>query len=494
MENFANLFSSAWSILLVVIFFGGSIFVHELGHFLAARRRGLKVDRFSIGFGPKIFAWKGKDGVEYRLSWLPLGGYVSLPQLADMRAIEGTPSAETKRLPEPSYSTKVIVFAAGAVFNVIFAVTLAFILWGVGIPTSSEQTSTTIGYIAPEIPGENEKLVTSPAVEAGLKIGDKIVAIDGRQMHAWNDITESLVIGSGRTNDQKRLAVFTIERDGKTQDIQVHPQLSGTEQTRKIGIGPAYELIVESVKTETPAAIAGFQKQDRIVSFNGVTILNAQVYFDYLIKNRAAPVAVVIKRGEATQTLTLPAHSDAEVKLAATSKEKDTVFSDIGLSLTTDLTTTYPNPFRQIADNATRLFRTFSSLVNRHSDVGISKLSGPAGIARVYYMAAQSDFRYVLWFTIVVNVNLALMNLLPIPVLDGGHILFATIARLRGRALPYEFIATTQSVFMVLLFSMILYVSFFDVRRWTRDSAAERPKQSEPAKATEPTPTPTPAK
>src|SRR3954468_24930531 len=96
-----TLLSNVWSIFLVVIFFGGSIFVHELGHFLAARRRGLKVDRFSIGFGPKIFAWKGKDGVEYRLSWLPLGGYVSLPQLADMRAIEGTPSADVKRLPEP---------------------------------------------------------------------------------------------------------------------------------------------------------------------------------------------------------------------------------------------------------------------------------------------------------------------------------------------------------------------------------------------------------
>jgi len=80
--------SNLWSVLLIAVFFGGSIFVHELGHFLAARRRGVVVERFSIGFGPKIFSWKGKDGVEYRLSWLPLGGYVSLPQLADMRGRE----------------------------------------------------------------------------------------------------------------------------------------------------------------------------------------------------------------------------------------------------------------------------------------------------------------------------------------------------------------------------------------------------------------------
>jgi regulator of sigma E protease len=97
-------------------------------------------------------------------------------------------------------------------------------------------------------------------------------------------------------------------------------------------------------------------------------------------------------------------------------------------------------------------------------------------------MAAQADIRYVLWFTILVNVNLAIFNLLPIPVLDGGHMLFATIGKLRGRALPPEFIATTQSVFMVILFSMMIYVSFFDVRRWSRDAASDRPKPA----ATEP--------
>src|SRR3954467_7754653 len=117
--------------------------------------------------------------------------------------------------------------------------------------------------------------------------------------------------------------------------------------------------------------------------------------------------------------------------------------------------------------------RTFVSLIHPHSDIGISKLSGPIGIGKIYWDASEAGIRYVLWFTILVNVNLAVFNLLPIPVLDGGHMLFATIGRLRGRPLPANFVATAHSVFLVLLFSMVIYVSVFDVRRKVRDVQAE---------------------
>ena len=151
----------------------------------------------------------------------------------------------------------------------------------------------------------------------------------------------------------------------------------------------------------------------------------------------------------------------------------------------------YPDPFSQIADNAVMTFRVLAGLLNPQSDLGVSKLSGPVGIVRIFHATAQSDFRLVLWFTILVNVNLAIFNLLPIPVLDGGHMLFATIGRLRGRALPASFIMTTQSVFIVLLFSLILYVSFFDVRRLVRDARSERVETQQPAApAAKPAPAP----
>lgn len=129
MGEFADIFSNTWAFALVMLFFGGSIFVHELGHFLAARMRGLKILRFSIGFGPKLFSAKGRDGCEYIISLLPFGGYVALPQLADMGALEGGKGGETEKLPKASCADKIIVSAAGAFFNLLFAAALAAIVW-----------------------------------------------------------------------------------------------------------------------------------------------------------------------------------------------------------------------------------------------------------------------------------------------------------------------------------------------------------------------------
>src|SRR5262249_46329603 len=136
-------------------------------------------------------------------------------------------------------------------------------------------------------------------------------------------------------------------------------------------------------------------------------------------------------------------------------------------------------------------FRVLGSLLHPNSDIKASDLSGPLGIGRIFWTASEAGFRYVMWIAILVNVNLAIFNLLPFPVLDGGQMLFATIGRLRGRALPINFVATTQGLFMILLLSMVLYVTIFgDIRRWVRDSkadaqardAADKQKQTAPAK------------
>ncbi len=481
MDLLPTLFSNLWSVLLIVIFFGGSIFVHELGHFLAARRRGMVVERFSIGFGPKIFSWRGKDGVEYRLSWLPLGGYVALPQLADMRGIEGESTTDIQKLPPPSYTTKMIVSVAGAVCNVIFAFVLACIVWGVGLPTTSDQTTTRIGYIVPEIKLADGTKITSPAVEAGLRIGDTLRSIDGHQVKNWQDIMQYLLTGSDHATDGRREAILTVERDGKMIDVTVYPRLSGDEKIRKVGISPAYELIVQEIDPKGLGAVAGLKFNDRIMALDGTAVLNVQTYIDVLSKTPATTVSARVKRGDSFVELTIPAR--AALKDAA----------DLGLAITTDSSLIYPSPFAQIGDDISKTYNTFLSLLNPHSDIGLSKLSGPVGIVRVFHMASQADIRLVLWFTILINVNLAIFNLLPIPVLDGGHMLFATISRLRGRSLPPQFIATTQSVFMVLLFSMMIYVSYFDSRRWIRDDRAEKAETAAPSQTATP-PATAPAK
>lgn len=469
-----SLFSDLWSVFLIVLFFGGSIFVHELGHFLAARRRGLQVERFSIGFGPKIVAWKGRDGVEYRLSWLPLGGYVALPQLADMRGIEGE-TTDAAHLPPIGYADKMIVSVMGAVFNVLFAFLLACVVWVVGQPTTAERATTQIGAVLPTIELPDRTEVPGPAAVAGLRPGDTVLRIDGRRVRDWMDLHQTLVAGTGRAPDGSPQAVFTIEREGRELQVVVNPQLSGADRFRRIGIEPAEDLVVAEVLPESPASAAGLQPRDRIVAVGGQPVFKIEAFRAAMQAHAESGVAVTVLRdGQPTELFVRPRLENDE----RTGQQ----VARAGFLFASSYRLIYPAPWTQIADNARMTFQVLGSLLSPRSDIGLSHLSGPPGIARAY-LALSENFRLVLWFTILINVNLAILNLLPIPVLDGGHMLFATIAKLRGRALPPSLVQNLQGVFIVLLFSLMIYVSFFDIRRWVRDS------RTDPAQVEHVTPT-----
>lgn len=482
MEFFTSLLGTVWSIFLIVLFFGGSIFVHELGHFLAARRRGVKVERFSIGFGPKIFGWRGQDGVDYRVSWLPLGGYVALPQLADMAELEGGSSVDVQSLPPVSYSTKVIVFVAGAVFNLIFAFLLATVLWQIGRPAPESITTTKIGYVAATIKNAAGKEIPSPAAKAGVQIGDVIRKVDGRPVSDWLQFKMALVLGTNVADSGDRTAILTVERDGVLRDITVQPERAGEDNARTIGVAPVLLPIVERVQPGSSAAKLGFQTGDRFVGVSGRRLHRFEEIYDELSKSKGAAVDVTVARNDEEVTIAVP----------ATEAKKTHPLS--GLQFAEVYKLLHDTPWHQFADTVETTFRTFWSLISPRGDVSASNLSGPIGIGRGFWDAAQSDYplRFATWFAILVNINLAIFNLLPIPVLDGGHILFATVGKLRGRPIPFNIIATAQSVFVVLLLGMMLYVTVFgDLRRIVRDYRAEaaakeqvqqQKKAAEPAK------------
>ena len=479
MDIFQILTSSAWSVLMIAVFFGGSIFVHELGHFWVAKKRGVKVERFSIGFGPAIFKWVGKDGVEYRLSWLPLGGYVALPQLADMRGLEGEPSAETAALPSPGYTTRMLVFGAGAFMNIVFAFALATILWQVGMPANADTQRTKIGYVAPTIKLADGRDVPSPAAAAGIRPGDFITEVDGNEVRTWDEMRQMLFTGSGRTSSGEPQALITVKRGAETLVLTARPILTGEEQMRTLGVSPWQELKIAELAADSAAAQAGLKVGDRLAAMDGVALTSFGPFGEALRAAAGRPVALEVERAGQVVPVTLQVPA------------KDKLAEGLGISFDAEVILIHPTPWKQISDNARMTVRTFSSLLSRDSDVGISKLSGPIGIARVFHLTAQTDIRLVLWFTILVNVNLAIFNLLPLPVLDGGHMLFATIGKLRGRSLPIGFIQRVQTGFVALLFTMMIYVSFFDVRRIARDGAsakaepaakAEAGKNAEPAK------------
>lgn len=455
-----SLLSDFWSIVLVILFFGGSILVHELGHFWAARRRGVLVERFSIGFGPKIVSWRGKDGVDYRLSWLPIGGYVALPQLAEMSAIEGESTADLTKVPPPDYTTRMVVFSAGAAMNVAFAFLLACIIWIIGQPTSSEMATTRIGYVAPTIELSTGTKIPSPAMQAGLQAGDIVRSIDGTEVREWYDLMHTLMTSAGRTAEGKPRTTFTVERQGRTFDVLLYPQLAGAEKDRRVGIAPAYELIVHSTAKDSIAAKIGLLAGDEILRLGDKSILHPNTFQETWDNAEKAPTQIVVRRKGQELAIDLPQRAAGKIPH--------------GLAFTTGYRLMHPTPFAQLWDHTKMTFRTLWSLIHPHSDIGLSKVAGPVGIMRIFHHAAEAGLRSVLMFTILVNMSLAIFNLLPIPVLDGGHMLFATINRFRKKALPASWVMTTQGVFMILLLSMVFYVSFFDVRRLVRDVQADR--------------------
>ncbi|HXQ79939.1 MAG TPA: RIP metalloprotease RseP [Opitutaceae bacterium] len=467
-----SLLSNVWSTFLIVLFFGGSIFVHELGHFLAARARGVHVEVFSIGFGPPIFSWRDAHGTRYQVAWFPLGGYVLLPQIADLGPLEGESEVDAARLPTVSYGSKVLVLVAGAGFNFLFAFLLACVIWRVGQPENDITTSTTVGYVSKTIDLPDGSRVISPAVEGGLRVGDVVKAIDGHGISDWEELNQTLLTGSGRDRDGRPRTVFTVLREGRSLEIVLHPRLAGEERSRKIGIGAGYDLNVLSVARDSAGWRAGLLAGDRILRVDGTPVMSVGGLEEELATDPSRPARLAVERmGKMLELVVGPRPQTDPI---------------IGIEFLAGYHLTHPSPFAQIAQQVSMIVRTLEGLFNPHSDIGLSKLSGPVGIVHILHEAADAGFRYVLMITILVNVNLAILNLLPIPVLDGGQIVFATIGQVRGQALPVRFITAAYSVFLVLLVSMILYVSIFDVRRWARDARDERAQaqaQAAPAAA-----------
>lgn len=463
-----EIFTNFKALVLVIFFFGASIFVHELGHFLSARWRGLKVTRFSIGFGPKLFSWT-RGGVEYIIAALPIGGYVALPQLGHMEIIEG--EAEPSDSKEISWTSKIIVLAAGAVCNVIFALFLGSILFFLGgRPVSIYNNITELGAIPETLRISDEETVANPAFEAGLRKGDVITAIDGKKVSDWESIEKRIIMGSMRTENDQPLSVISVSRNESPLEFDVYPIIAGREQIRTIGISPkSPELpaIVGNVTEGFPAAKAGFLPGDKIVEMDGQSVRSTDQVAQYIRSNPNKDITFVLERnGESLKKSITP-------QMAVISEDGQTS-PLIGVAWQIGRKYLKETPITQVRSVFTETISTLEKLINPKSDIGIRHLSGPVGMGRIIYDSAKWDFRMVLWVVVIININLAVLNLLPIPVLDGGHIVFATIEKIRGRALPPNLMMSLQGAFVVMLLSLMLYVTFFDGKRFLADRKQEK--------------------
>lgn len=472
LDTLFDILRTPWAIVLVVFFFGGSIFIHELGHYLAARWRGLKIERFSVGFGPPLLKRTDKHGVEWWLSAIPLGGYVKLPQLGEMAGVEGKGDETAEKLPPLSYADKMYVSVAGAVFNILFAITLASILWVMTEETDYSRETTVVGYVLPSMENKAdptqetaEDARPSPAANAGIQAGDRILSIDGNPVRNWKDLQYAILTGTKRDSAGNPMLIMEIERHGKTHTFTVFPETSGPEESRIIGISSANKFIVSKLYPNSPAEKAGLLPGDEFIALDGQKLYSNFTYVEYLDQHAEKPVTLTYLRNGVEHKTTLAPET---VTITTDGKTR----ADIGAQFARNSTVVRINPFRRLYDDVRNTFRVLGALLNPSSNIGIGSLSGPIGIANILYQAAIYDIRWMLAITALININLAIMNLLPLPILDGGHMAFATIAKLTGRPVPLRLVEGAQKAFVLLFLGLFLFVGFKDVIR-VRDNISD---------------------
>jgi len=444
------------TIAIVAILFGMTIFVHELGHFLAARYFGFTVDVFSIGFGPAI--WQRKiNGVVYKISIIPLGGYVALPQLdpTGMSLIQGepgpdastttpgTPEAENKKphrvLPAIAPWKRIIVSIAGAAGNMVFAVILAWGVYFFGKPASVAEETSIVGYVAP----------TSEAYTNGLRCGDEILAVNGKPVKNWVDF---LMISSRYT-----LATVTVQRAS----AQLTLAMPGTESIGKVDSKGL--CMVFNVAPNMSAAKAGFQRGDLLSEFDGQKIFSpghlVSIMQDY--KGKTVPMAFY-RDGKRLTTLVTPDYDPAteriRIGIEFNPKQVDVDFNKI----------VHPSPWTQIHFHSTAIFQTLHALtIPGQAGNTAKQIGGPLAILIAYYYVVKMSFMIAIFFTSFLNVNLAIINLLPIPVLDGGHIVFSLWEMIFRRPLHSKIIVGLTNLFAVLLIVLFVFLTGRDTYRYT---------------------------
>jgi len=415
-----------WGILKFLLVISFLVLIHEGGHFLTAKAVGMQVDEFAIGFGPKIWSKKGKETL-YSIRCLPLGGFVSL-------AGESGESDNPRAFANKPVWAKLLVVVMGAIVNIVFALVAIFFI----VVSQGSYSTTTVDSMVDGSAGQ----------KAGIMAGDKIVAIDNRTMHVKDDITEYL-----RTQKGEQVKV-TVLRNGEKIDFNVIPDKEKYGYTGIVFVedGENISNEIADIQVDSPAQIAGLQENDKIIGINNIDTTDPVQISMIAYENADVELPVKIDRnGQILDLKITPVCPDLLVRY---------VIGFISAETTNTADLIYCGFWQSIAQTRSMLNQIIELFTGQ---ISMKYLSGPVGVAKV--VTNTNGWYELLTLAVLISLNLGIVNLLPIPPLDGGKIVFLLIEAVRRKPVSenveYAFQLAGFGLFMLLT----LFVTFNDITR-----------------------------
>ncbi|GHC28755.1 putative zinc metalloprotease [Kushneria pakistanensis] len=443
------------NILAVIVVLGLLITIHEFGHFWVARRCGIRVLRFSVGFGKPLISRVDRHGTEFALAAIPLGGYV---RMLDER--EGPVAASEQHLAfnRQHVLKRIAVVAAGPLANFILAVAAYWLMFMVGTTAIVPM----VGEVSPD----------SPAARGGLQSGQEIVSIQGRQTPDWSGVNLALVAEIGTSG---YLKVSTRDAQGRLEEHQLPVERFMARQDPPEPLGtlgftpwrPAVAPVIGQVLDDSPAARGGLQSGDRIKAVDGQPVSQWEALVSRVQQSAGTPLEMRIERDGRDMMLTITPETRQQDGVA-------TGFMGAGVG-----SVSWPSEYQRtlswgpLGAMGQAFSRTGEMTSLTIGSIGKmitglispSNLSGPITIARVAGDSARSGFETFISFLAYLSISLGVLNLLPVPVLDGGHLVYYIIELVRGRPVSDRVQAFGLRIGMALVASLMLMAFYFDIMR-----------------------------